>query len=244
MKEKIYTIPVNDAYAAPGHCPLCSLESTLTDSLLDYYLGPALMEPDVRKATNEKGFCMKHLSGLYNREENRLGLGLILHTHTADLVKDLNPGLSQSAPTGRTGLFKGRQKDYRQDLLAMADRIEERVRSCIICDRLNNTMDRYLDVIFYQYFDDPDFKKKFDEGSGYCLPHVALLLRGAARHLNQDQAAKIVGALSGLQNRSLETLRDDVEWFTLKFDYRNHEKDWKKQQRRAAARDSQNLRRL
>lgn len=227
MKEKIYTIPVNDAYAAGGHCPLCTLEATMTDNLLDYYLGPALMEPDVRKVTNEKGFCREHLMGLYNREENRLGLGLMLHTHTTDLVADLNPGMSQSAPSGNARLFSGRQKDYRQALIAMAERIEQRTKSCIVCERLEYTMDRYLDVIFYQYFIDPAFKKQFDEGGGYCLPHVAVLLRGAAKYLNQNQAAEFVGILSAVQNKSLETLRDDVEWFTLKFDYRNHQKDWK-----------------
>ena len=88
-------------------------------------------------------------------------------------------------------------------------------------------MDRYLDVIFYEYFIDPAFKKRFDEGSGYCLPHLASLLRGAAKYLNQNQAAEWVGKLSELQNRSLEELRDDVEWFTLKFDHRNFDKDWK-----------------
>jgi len=227
MKEQIYTIPVNDAYAAGGDCPLCTLEDTQNDALLDYYLGPSLMEPDVRKTTNEKGFCQNHLHALYNREKNRLGLGLMLHTHTCDLVGDLNPGLSGSAPAGNARLFTGRQKDYRQNLLAMADRVEKRASSCVICERLDYTMDRYLDVIFFEYFANPEFKTRFDQGGGYCLPHVAMLLRGAAKYLNQNQAAEFVGKLAQIQNHSLETLRDDVEWFTLKFDHRNFQKDWK-----------------
>jgi len=227
MKEKIYTIPVNDAYAAAGRCPLCTLEATMTGQLLEYYLGPALMEPDVRKATNDKGFCREHLRALYNQEQNRLGLGLMLHTHTSDLVEDLNPSLSQSAPSGQARFFSGKQKNFKQNLLAMADRIDRRAKSCAVCDRLAYTMDRYLDVIFYQYFADPSFKKIFDEGQGYCLPHVAALLRGAAKYLGQNEAAEFVGALSRIQNQSLETLRDDVEWYTLKYDYRNQHKDWK-----------------
>lgn len=227
MKEKIYTIPVNDAYAAGGACPLCTLQHTLNDSLLDYYLGPSLMEPDVRKATNEKGFCRNHLDELYHRERNRLGLGLMLHTHTSDLVRDLNQNLTDSAPTGQARMFSGRNKDFRQVLIRMAELIEKRAASCVICEQLEKTMDRYLDVIFYEYFIDPAFKKRFDEGSGYCLPHLASLLRGAAKYLNQNQAAEWVGKLSELQNRSLEELRDDVEWFTLKFDHRNFDKDWK-----------------
>jgi hypothetical protein len=227
MKEKIYTIPVNDAYAAGGHCPLCTLESRLDETLLNYYLGPSLMEPDVRKVTNEKGFCRKHLVELYNLEDNRLGLGLILHTHTCDLVSDLNTGLTGSIPTESGRLQHARKRDFKQTLINMADRIEQRTRSCIICERLEQTMDRYLDVIFYQYFLDNDFKNQFDDGGGYCLPHVALLLRGAARYLNQAQAAEFVRCLSRIQNHSLETLRDDIEWYTLKFDYRNQKKDWK-----------------
>ncbi|HBP37686.1 MAG TPA: ABC transporter substrate-binding protein [Clostridiales bacterium] len=227
MKEKIYTIPVNDAFAATGACPLCTLAATMTENLLQYYLGPALMEPDVRKTTNEKGFCREHLAALYNREENRLGLGLLLHTHTSDLVSDLNPALSRSAPAGGARLFSGRKKDFRQSLLAAADKIEERARSCVICERLDYTMDRYLDVIFFQYFTEPSFKKQFDECQGYCLPHLALLLRGAAKYLNQNQAAEFVSQLALIQNRSLQALCDDIEWFTQKFDYRNQNKDWK-----------------
>jgi hypothetical protein len=227
MKEKIYTIPVNDAYAAPGACPLCTLQATMTDNLIDYYLGAALMEPDIRLVTNEKGFCRDHWSRLYSREKNRLGLGLLLHTHTSDLAADLNPALSGCAPAGNAGLFRGRQKDFRQNLMAVAERVEQRYRRCIICERLDYTMDRYLDVIFYQYFADPAFKQKFDQGSGYCLPHVALLLRGAAKYLNQNQAAEWVGSLADIQNQSMDMLRDDIEWFTLKFDYRNHDKGWK-----------------
>jgi hypothetical protein len=227
MKEKIYTIPVNEAYRAGGHCPLCTLETTLNDSLLDYYLGPSLMEPDVRKTTNVKGFCARHLSELYNRENNRLGLGLMLHTHAGDLVTDLNQSLTESAPRGKRKLLSKGQPDFRQNLVAMASRIERRINSCAICDRLAATLDRYLDVIFYQYFSEPEFKKLFGEGGGYCLPHVALILRGAAKYLNQEQASEFVACLARIQNQSLETLRDDVEWFTLKFDHRNVHKDWK-----------------
>ncbi|HAL74424.1 MAG TPA: ABC transporter substrate-binding protein [Clostridiales bacterium] len=227
MKEKIYTIPVNDAYASAGPCPLCSLESTMNDNLLAYYLGPSLMEPDVRQVTNDRGFCRDHLTALYKREENRLGLGLMLHTHTSHLLSDLGTVLDKSVPAGNARLFSGRQKDFRQNLLAAADRVEQRIRSCVICDRLEQTMDRYLDVIFYQYFTEPSFKKRFDDGDGYCLPHTALLLRGAAKYLNQNQAAEFVASLAAMQNKSLQTLSDDIEWFTLKFDYRNHDKDWK-----------------
>jgi len=88
-------------------------------------------------------------------------------------------------------------------------------------------MGHYLDVIFYEYFHEPEFRRQFDAGHGYCLPHLALLLRGAARFLGQNQAAEFITNLTTQQHQSLSALRDDVEWFTLKFDYRNAKADWK-----------------
>lgn len=227
MKEKIYTIPVHDAYNQATACPLCTLEKTLTDELVAYYLGPALMEPDVRVVTNDRGFCRDHWRGLYDSEANRLGLGLLLHTHVGDITDDLHKSLGKAIPATQKGLFSGKQKDYKDKILEVAEAIEQRVQSCAICDRLDQTMGHYLDVIFYEYFHEPEFRRQFDAGHGYCLPHLALLLRGAARFLGQNQAAEFITNLTTQQHQSLSALRDDVEWFTLKFDYRNAKADWK-----------------
>ena len=99
MKEKIYTIPVHDAYFSDAACPLCELERTTEQSLLSYYLGPAMMEPGVRVSTNQKGFCRDHWRRLYQTEENRLGLGLVLHTHIDDVIKELSPILEDTIPS-------------------------------------------------------------------------------------------------------------------------------------------------
>ncbi len=227
MKEKIYTIPVHDAYNQADACPLCTLEKTLTAELIAYYLGPALMEPDVRIVTNDRGFCREHWRGLYDSEANRLGLSLLLHTHVGDITDDLHKSLVKAIPATQKGLFAGKQKDYKDKILEVAETIEKRVSSCAICDRLEQTMGHYLDVIFYEYFHEPEFRQQFDAGHGYCLPHLALLLRGAARFLSQNQAAEFIANLSDQQHQSLSNLRDDVEWFTLKFDYRNAKADWK-----------------
>ena len=87
MKEKIYT-SCNWSVWQDCECPLCLSHSKLENDYTDYYLGPALMEPDSRIDTNKKGFCRRHFELLYNRQENRLGLALETHTH-------LNEKLSQ-----------------------------------------------------------------------------------------------------------------------------------------------------
>lgn len=40
MKEKIYTIQINDALEKGGECPICIIESEMEENALEYYLGP------------------------------------------------------------------------------------------------------------------------------------------------------------------------------------------------------------
>ncbi len=226
MKEVIYTIPVNDAFHEVCECPLCELEEKTVQDLLAYFMGPSMMEPDVRITTNAKGFCKEHLAAMYNRQENRLALGLMLHTHLTDLCADLDPKLGKAASGGASPKLFGSGGDVRQKLLKTAEAIEGRVASCAICDRIAYTMDRYVDVILWQFFEDADFKERFLRTKGFCLPHAAMLLRGCAKYLTAAEAASFAKAFAAVQNQSMETLRDEIEWFTLKFDYRNGDKPW------------------
>jgi hypothetical protein len=75
-------------------------------------------------------------------------------------------------------------------------------------------------------FEESEFKRKFSESKGFCLPHTALLLRGCAKYLSASQASAFAKSLAGIQKTSLETMCKDIEWFTLKFDYRNQDKPW------------------
>ena len=108
--EKIYTIPVNDAYSSSCACPLCALKAKVEADSLDYYLGPSLMEPDNRVLTNKSGFCGDHLNKMFGREINRLGMGLMLHTHIQDVKKETDPALGKSSSCKEIASFrKGRR---------------------------------------------------------------------------------------------------------------------------------------
>lgn len=225
MKEKIYTIPVTDAYMENTACPLCFLRQNIEKSTLDYYLGPSLMEPDVRVETNKTGFCGAHLDKMYATEINRLGLALMLHTHLQDISKDSEPDL-RNLPPEPGSVFRGRDKDYKKKLELLADRLDRRAESCIICDKIAFTMDRYLEVLLWMFFEQEGFRELFEKKKGCCLPHFADILRAAGKHLNQNQAAIFLRVLMDLQIEGTQELIKDVEWFTLKFDYRNKDKPW------------------
>ena len=222
--ETIYTIPVNDAYGSECECPLCFLKKRCEDQELEYYLGPSLMEPDTRIITNKTGFCPDHMAKLNKKVTNRLGLALVIHTHLLDYDNDISEDLSKAAPE-KAGLFKGRSNDYKSALRELADRIDKRTATCPVCDKINKTTERYNEVIMHMFSHDNEFKQKFISRS-HCLPHTASLLRTAASKLSQNDTSDFVSALAQNNKECFAELEKDVEWFTLKFDYRNKEKPW------------------
>ena len=48
MKEQLYTIPVNEAFAVPCECPVCAMRHRLKENAIEFTLGPSYMEDDVR----------------------------------------------------------------------------------------------------------------------------------------------------------------------------------------------------
>ncbi|GHV04604.1 hypothetical protein FACS1894217_00130 [Clostridia bacterium] len=94
MSETIYTIPINEAFELQdGTCPVCRLKARLERDALEYVMGAAMMEPDVRVETNKQGFCRRHLEGMLGMG-NRLALSLILQSYLMEQskrVKKYNP---------------------------------------------------------------------------------------------------------------------------------------------------------
>ena len=80
MRESILTIPVNEIFEPKCGCPICTMRDMLEQRTVDYIMGAAMMEPDVRIETNRQGFCKTHLEQM-RACKNRLSLALMLQTH-------------------------------------------------------------------------------------------------------------------------------------------------------------------
>jgi hypothetical protein len=89
MKETIYTIPIQEAFESTQEqdteCPICRLRLQLEVDSLDYVLGAAMMEPDIRMETNRLGFCPNHLDKML-RAQKKLPLALVLQTRLETLL--------------------------------------------------------------------------------------------------------------------------------------------------------------
>ena len=210
--EKIYTIPVNEAFDASAAdkscgCPFCALYNGLEKKETDAILGAAMMEPDIRIETNKKGFCRTHYDLMFGYK-NRLGLALILESH-------LGENRAAAFPKGLSAL--GKDKTAR--LAEMAD-------GCYLCDKIEYHFSRMLDTAVLLYGEDVKFREKFAAQPYFCLPHAAEFLEAARAKLDKKSFAAFGNSLDAVQSAYLSSLTEDVSWFCKKFDYRYENEPW------------------
>lgn len=218
MKEQLYTIPVNDEFDKDCECPVCGMYRSLQDAAIDFTMGPSYMEDDIRMETNRIGFCDKHVKLLY-KNQNRLGLALILLTHTEQIIKDAEKLAKSGKPAG--GLFR------KKEISAVKEYMDELDASCYICKRMKGMFGRYLVTVFYLYEHDEAFRKKFESSKGFCNRHYAMLYEMAPKQLSGRVCEDFIAALNKVYLENLKRVRDDLEWFTDKFDYRYANEPWK-----------------
>ena len=220
MKEQLYTIPVNDAFAKDCECPICEMFNSIQDSAIDFVMGDSYMQDDVRAETDEVGFCDRHIRMLY-KNQNRLGLGLMMLTYMNKSIKDIEKKMDQkiSAPS----LFK---KSTSSDS-AVGSYCEKIVNSCYVCNKMENLRDSYIKTVFYLYEKDNAFKAKFAGCKGFCTKHYGMLFDEAPKRLNSKDLPEFIKTLNTVYLENFKRVRDDLDWFTLKFDYRNADAPWK-----------------
>ena len=226
MKETIYTIPVNEAFAESGRtdCPFCFMRRKLNENAIEFVMGPSYMEDDVRMETNKIGFCARHTEEMYLRP-NRLGLALMTHTHLIKINADLGSLLKKIKPNPKKSLFGGtKNESATSEVLSYLKKIED---SCYICSRVEDTFSRYIDTYFFLWNKDGEIKKMTESSGGFCLKHFRDLLETGEKKLSASEYDKFLQTIVPLQLKELKTLEDDLDWFTRKFDYRYVNEPWK-----------------
>ena len=220
MAEQIYTIPVNDAFNEDCECPLCFLNRQLETNAIEYTMGPSYMEDDNRAMTDELGFCSRHISMLF-KEKNRLGLALMLKTHTDKTIKDMKE-LAAKGSAPRSGIFsKG------TSAAPVVEYVKKLESTCFICGRMEGMAKRYLDTIFYMWKRDGEFIEKFKSCKGFCTYHYASLYEAGASKLSKEQYNEFIEALNKVYFANMERVNGDISWFIDKFDYRFKNEPWK-----------------
>lgn len=217
MKEKLYTIPVNDAFDKPCECAICRMRKKLEDNAVEYTMGPSYMEGDIREQTDKLGFCREHMN-LLLQEKNKLGLAMVLKTHIDKTNKEI--GKRAKMPLKANSLFKKSENP-------LADYINSLQKSCFICDRINQNFERYLRTMVQLWKSDREFRKKYEQSLGFCTEHYGQLLAMAQSELRGNDLEDFVSMTNKLYLENMQRLADDLEWFCDKFDYRHKDEPWK-----------------
>lgn len=226
MKEKLYTIPLNDAMNAHDECPFCFIERNVEQDLLDFVLGSgsSYMESDIRDLTDRAGFCRAHFQKMFDYG-NTLGNAWILKTHYRRIIGEMEQQFASFRP-GRTSL-KDKLRKTAQSGNAIGVWIAEKEQSCYICNQFKDTYARYLDTFFHMYQRDEEFRRKVAESKGFCLPHFKDLCEAADTALPDKYKEEFYACVLPLMRDNMQRIAEDVSWLVDKFDYRNKDADWK-----------------
>lgn len=236
MKEKIYTIPVNEAFETADECPFCHLERMTEQRTIKYVLGPgaSYMEPDVRLATDREGFCGAHFKKMYDYG-NSLGSALIMQTYFVSMFEEMVAEMERFQVPGKRTLFSKKNTEE-TDLVAW---MRKKQSSCYICNKLEYNMERYY-ATFYQLIKEGEFRTKVENSKGFCMRHFLALMEKAPTELPNNQIQWFYDTVFTLMRANLSRVKDDLDWFIEKFDYRNASADWKNS-RDAVSRTMQKL---
>ena len=185
MKEKLYTIPLNDAVNAGDECPFCYIERNVEQDLMDFVLGScaSYMESDVREDTDREGFCRTHMKKMFDYG-NTLGNGWILKTYYKKLLSEMDGEFRHFRPQKQSMGDKLRKIAPKN---SVADWVQKKESTCYICDRFQKEYERYLDTFFYLYEKDPDFKARIAKSKGFCLHHFGELCSSADTRLSESE---------------------------------------------------------
>ena len=225
MKEKLYTIPLNDAVNANDECPFCFIERNVEQDLLDFALGScaSYMESDVREDTDKAGFCRVHMKKMFDYG-NTLGNGWILKTYYKKMLKEMEGQFKQFKP-GKTSMMDRLKKTTQTN--AIGQWVIEKESTCYICDRFKKDYDRYIDTFFYLMKNDDAFVEKIKNGKGFCLHHFGDICNGVDTRVADKDKEAFYALIFDVMLKNMQRMSEDVDWLVEKFDYRYKDADWK-----------------
>ncbi|MBR4555800.1 MAG: hypothetical protein IKO27_09445 [Ruminococcus sp.] len=212
MRESILTIPVNEIFEPKEGCPVCRMRDMLEQRTVEYIMGAAMMEPDVRIETNRQGFCKTHFEQM-RACKNRLSLALMLQTHLQQLQKDV-------FAKAKTGMFES--KTAKQKKVSAVN------NDCFVCSKIEWGMSRLMVTFFELYQKEREFRELFADQEQLCLPHYDMLVSQGAEKLEKKWLSQFVNDCSALTKKYLDALEEDVSHYCKMYDYRNTAKnaDW------------------
>ena len=201
MRDDICTIPVSEVFEENDGCPICRMRDTIEHRIIDYIMGDAMMEPDVRIETNRVGFCEKHYNDMMSHR-GRLQLALMLQTH----IDEINNNVFKKS------IFTSAGKRGEK-----AAKISE---TCFICDKIEYGLSRMIATIYRCYENERDFRDMFNNQSSFCLPHYERLIAGIDKKSMKRYGGEMAQNLTRITGDFSKKLYEQLTEYCKLYDYR------------------------
>jgi hypothetical protein len=104
--------------------------------------------------------------------------------------------------------------------------IAKAASSCYLCKRVDATFERYIETFFRLWNGGGEEARLIESAPGYCLPHFSLIAAMAEKQ-GKKTMNRFNEKILSAQITYMKQMEEDLEWFTLKFDYRNADAPWK-----------------
>lgn len=206
MRDDICTIPVSEVFEVNDGCPICRMRDTIEERIIEYIMGDAMMEPDVRIETNKVGFCEWHYGKMMSRR-GRLQLALMLQTH----VDEIN------------------NKIFKKSIFTSATKRGEKAATvsdtCFVCDKIEYGISRMIDTIYRCYENEKDFRELFNNQDMFCLPHYERLILGADKHKMRSYHGEFTKNLTRITGDYSKKLHEQLSEYVTIYDYRSKKSD-------------------
>lgn len=202
MRDDICTIPVSEIFEENDRCPICRMYEKAEKRIVEYILGDAMMEPDIRIETNKVGFCEKHYDRMLS-VRGRLQLSLMLQTH----IDEIN------------------RKIFNKSFLSSANKKGEKAskisETCFICNKIEFGLSRMIDTIYRTYEEQKDFREMFNAQSQFCLPHFERLISSFDKRKMRRYGGAFIDNLTRITGEYSKSLYDNVTEYCKVYDYRS-----------------------
>lgn len=196
MRENLCSIPVNEVFEVKDGCPICRLYQTVEERMVDYIMGAAMMEPDIRLETNRRGFCHRHLQ-LMREKNNRLSIALQLETRLMEIKRGLG---KESFPKKGT---------------------PPQPHDCYVCGKIDESLSGFLTTICRLYETQPEFRTLYGGQECLCYPHYLMLCEYAEKKINKKLRGEFCTQTQRLAENALEQIQKDLRAYCDLYDYRN-----------------------
>lgn len=209
MRQDICTIPISEVFEVNDGCPICRMREAVEKRIVDYIMGAAMMEPDVRIETNRLGFCERHFDMMLENR-GRLQLALVLESHIAEISKNIFEKKLFNSPSS-----KGNKAKKLSD-------------SCFVCSKVDWGFENMIKTLFLSYENDKEFREMFDSQPVICLRHYEMLMNSPEKKNLKKYSSEFEKALTRITGEYTKALHADLQKYCSMYDYRTDKEkpDW------------------